>query len=98
MFVAYFAGLRLGLGLIVAIGAQNAFVLRQGLRREHVLATCAFCALADAGLIALGVGGFALASDRMPWLAPALRWGGDRLPAVVRRAGLPVGLARRGGA
>jgi len=76
MFVAYFAGLRLGLGLIVAIGAQNAFVLRQGLRREHVLATCAFCALADAALIALGVGGFALASDKIPWLAPTLRWGG----------------------
>ncbi|WP_126976113.1 LysE/ArgO family amino acid transporter [Frigidibacter oleivorans] len=76
MTAAYFAGFRLGLGLIVAIGAQNAFVLRQGLLRRHVFLTCAFCALADALLIALGVGGFALASGAMAWLAPALRWGG----------------------
>ena len=76
MFEAAFAGFRLGLGLILAIGAQNAFVLRQGLKREHVFATCLFCALSDAALIALGVSGFALASDAMPWLAPALRWGG----------------------
>lgn len=73
---AYFAGLRLGLGLILAIGAQNAFVLRQGLRREHVFATAAFCAASDAGLIALGVSGFALATGVMGWLAPLLRWGG----------------------
>ena len=48
---AVLAGLGLGLSLIVAIGAQNAFVLRQGLRREHVLAVVAICALADAALM-----------------------------------------------
>ena len=76
MYEAAFAGFRLGLGLILAIGAQNAFVLRQGLRREHVFATSLFCALSDAALITLGVSGFSLASSALPWLAPALRWGG----------------------
>ena len=52
------SGLGLGLSLIVVIGAQNAFVLRQGLRREHVFAVCAVCALSDAILIAAGVAGF----------------------------------------
>lgn len=74
--VAALAGFRLGLGLIVAIGAQNAFVLRQGLRREHVFAVALFCALSDAVLIALGVAGFAAVTARLPWLAEALRWGG----------------------
>ncbi|OWY01515.1 LysE/ArgO family amino acid transporter [Thioclava sp. IC9] len=73
---AFWAGLKLGLGLIVAIGAQNAFVLRQGLRREHVFAVALFCALSDAVLIAIGVSGFAAASTALPWLAEALRWGG----------------------
>jgi L-lysine exporter family protein LysE/ArgO len=73
---AYWAGLKLGLGLIVAIGAQNAFVLRQGVRREHVFAVALFCALSDSLLIALGVGGFAALSDAAPWVLPVLRWGG----------------------
>ncbi|MFJ2263857.1 LysE/ArgO family amino acid transporter [Streptomyces sp. NPDC087844] len=51
------AGFGTGLSLIVAIGAQNAFVLRQGVRREAVLAVVAICALSDAALITLGVGG-----------------------------------------
>jgi L-lysine exporter family protein LysE/ArgO len=76
MFEAAFAGFRLSLGLILAIGAQNAFVLRQGLRREHVFAVCLFCAVSDASLILAGVSGFAAASDAAPWLGPVLRWGG----------------------
>ncbi|WP_371618894.1 LysE/ArgO family amino acid transporter [Streptomyces sp. NBC_00454] len=51
------AGFGTGLSLIVAIGAQNAFVLRQGVRRHSVLAVVAICALSDAALIALGVAG-----------------------------------------
>ncbi len=51
----YMTGLSMGLGLIVAIGAQNAFVLRQGLKREHVLPVVLACALSDALLIALGL-------------------------------------------
>ncbi|MFF0043562.1 LysE/ArgO family amino acid transporter [Streptomyces mirabilis] len=51
------AGFGTGLTLIVAIGAQNAFVLRQGIRREAVLVVVGICAVSDALLIALGVGG-----------------------------------------
>ena len=51
------SGLGFGLSLIVAIGAQNAFVLRQGIRGEHIGAVVAICAISDALLIALGVGG-----------------------------------------
>ena len=53
--LAALAGLGLGLSLIVAIGAQNAFVLRQGLRLEHVGAVVAVCAASDAVLICAGV-------------------------------------------
>jgi L-lysine exporter family protein LysE/ArgO len=55
--LAAVAGFGTGLSLIVAIGAQNAFVLRQGIRRDGVLAVVAICALSDAALITLGVGG-----------------------------------------
>ena len=58
-FAVAVQGLALGFGLIVAIGAQNAFVLRQGLRREHVGAVVAFCTGADALLMAAGVAGLA---------------------------------------
>jgi L-lysine exporter family protein LysE/ArgO len=56
---AFITGLALSASLIIAIGAQNAFVLRQGLRREHVLAIVVFCALADFVLISVGVSGVA---------------------------------------
>ena len=73
---AFTHGLALSLGLIVAIGAQNAFVLRQGLRREHVGAVVLFCALADAVLIAAGVLGMARALGERPLLARALALAG----------------------
>ncbi len=57
MFAAAINGFLLGASLIIAIGAQNAFVLRQGLARSHVFLICLTCALSDAVLIALGVGG-----------------------------------------
>jgi L-lysine exporter family protein LysE/ArgO len=57
VLLAAMAGFGTGLSLIVAIGAQNAFVLRQGIRQDGVLAVVAICALSDAALIALGVGG-----------------------------------------
>jgi len=65
-------GLALSLGLIVAIGAQNAFVLRQGLRREHVGAVVVFCALSDAVLITAGVMGLGQALGDQPQLTRAL--------------------------
>ena len=73
---AFLSGLTLGLGLIVAIGAQNAFVLRQGLKREHVFWVCLVCALSDAVLIAAGVAGFGFIIERFPWLIEAMRYGG----------------------
>ena len=75
-------GLFLSLGLIVAIGAQNAFVLRQGLRREHVGSVVAFCAVADALLITAGVLGMAQALGERPGLARALALGGAAFLAV----------------
>lgn len=63
------AGFALAAGLIVAIGAQNAFVLRQGLRREHVGSVVLFCALADALLMTLGVLGAGRALAGEPRLA-----------------------------
>lgn len=74
--LAALAGLGLGLSLIVAIGAQNAYVLRQGLRREHVVAVIVICALSDLVLIGLGVGGAGLVFDTAPWLLPAVRFAG----------------------
>ena len=69
-------GLVLSFGLIVAIGAQNAFVLRQGLRREHVGSVVLFCAAADAVLITAGVFGMAQALADRPQLAQALALAG----------------------
>lgn len=71
---AFATGFGLGLSLILAIGAQNAFVLRQGLRRAHVLPVVLTCAISDAILIAVGVSGFGLLAERLPQLAPAMRW------------------------
>lgn len=75
-FAAFVQGLALGLGLIVAIGAQNAFVLRQGLRREHVGSVIAFCALTDALLIAAGVMGMAQALAESAGVARVLALAG----------------------
>src|SRR3954465_6145513 len=74
--IALLSGFLLGLSLILAIGAQNAFVLRQGLRGEHVFAVCAVCATSDAILIAAGVAGFGALVIAIPWLAPVMRFGG----------------------
>lgn len=76
MLLPVLSGLGFGLSLIVAIGAQNAFVLRQGLRREHVFAVVAICALSDAALIAVGVGGLGTLVQVAPWLLVVVRIGG----------------------
>ncbi|WP_281969213.1 LysE/ArgO family amino acid transporter [Roseovarius nanhaiticus] len=72
----FFTGMMMSLSLIVAIGAQNAFVLRQGLRGEHVLAVCLACAISDAILITVGVTSFRTVSEWLPWLEPVMRYGG----------------------
>ncbi|MCL6422231.1 LysE/ArgO family amino acid transporter [Brachybacterium sp. JHP9] len=91
-------GLLTGLSLIVAIGAQNVFVLRQGLRREHVLAVVTICALSDAVLIAAGVGGLGAVIRAVPWLVEVARWAGIAFLLVyaamaARRALRPTGEA-----
>jgi L-lysine exporter family protein LysE/ArgO len=73
---AAIAGLGLGLSLIVAIGAQNAFVLRQGLRRERVLVVVAICAASDAILIVVGVGGLGTVIQRAGWALVVVRIAG----------------------
>lgn len=65
-----------GVGLIVAIGPQNAYILRQGVRREGVAVVVAVCALADILLIALGTAGIGIVFDRAPWIIVLMRWGG----------------------
>ena len=85
-WAAAIAGLTLGLSLIVAIGAQNAFVLRQGIRREHVLVIVAICALSDITLMVLSIAGTGLVLDAVPWLMTVVRVGGAVfLAGVVER-------------
>ncbi|MFV0335310.1 MAG: LysE/ArgO family amino acid transporter [Tropicimonas sp.] len=76
MFDVFVQGFAVSFGLILALGAQNAFVLRQGLRREHVLGVVLTCALSDAGLTALGIYAFTSAAALLPGFLPAMRWGG----------------------
>ena len=73
---SFLSGYALSLSLILAIGAQNAFVLRQGLMRQHVLAVCLFCGLSDALLIGAGVAGFGALVAAVPSLETVMRWGG----------------------
>ena len=76
MWQSYSNGLLVAFGLIMAIGAQNAFVLAQSLRREHHLPAAALCVLCDAVLIAAGVFGLAALLAQSPLLLGIARWGG----------------------
>ena len=62
--------------LIIAIGAQNAFVIRQGLTKKHVILVVAICAISDALLIVLGVAGLGALIAGLPWLLEFIRWFG----------------------
>jgi len=74
--IAFSSGLASGLALIIAIGAQNAFVIRQGLQRQHVLTVVLFCAISDALLIAAGTAGLGKAIDSAPGVLEIVRWFG----------------------
>lgn len=74
MLASFTAGYATGLSLIAAIGAQNAFVLRQGLRREHVGPVVAACALSDALLILAGVTGMGAVETVLPGASTFMRW------------------------
>ncbi len=93
---AVLAGLGLGLSLIIAIGAQNVFVLRQGIRREHVIAVVIVCAVSDAVLIAAGIAGLGAVLEVVPWLIDVVRWAGAAFligygMLAARRAWRPPG-------
>ncbi|TQJ31206.1 LysE/ArgO family amino acid transporter [Microbacterium sp. SLBN-146] len=101
MLPSLVAGLGLGFSLIIAIGAQNLFVLRQGLRREHVLLVATICAVSDAVLIVLGVSGIGLVLQAVPWLVDVVRWAGAIFLVTygllaARRAWRPSGETLRG--
>jgi L-lysine exporter family protein LysE/ArgO len=74
--VPLLAGFATSLSLIVAIGAQNAFVLRQGLRREHVLPVVLTCALSDALLISGGIAGLGAVLTNSPFALTIAKYGG----------------------
>lgn len=76
LIVPSMGGFAAGASLIIAIGAQNAFVLRQGLRREHILAVVTICTLSDAILIVLGIGGVGMLVQSNPLALHVVRWMG----------------------
>lgn len=76
MWTALLHGFLVQMGLIMAIGPQNSFVLTQGLRRGHIGLICLICTLSDVILIALGVGGMAALLQATPAVGLALRYGG----------------------
>ncbi|CAM2785623.1 LysE/ArgO family amino acid transporter [Vibrio rarus] len=73
---AFVAGFSIGLSLILAIGAQNAFVIKQGLLRRHVFWVCLVCALSDAILISAGVAGFSIVVTAHPQVEVVARYAG----------------------
>ncbi len=73
---AFLPGFFTGLSLIIAIGAQNAFVIRQGLTKRYVFIVVAICTVIDASLIALGIGGLGAVISGLPWLLEVIRWFG----------------------
>ncbi|WP_072313886.1 LysE/ArgO family amino acid transporter [Agrococcus sp. Marseille-P2731] len=93
--VVLLSGFALCLGLILSIGAQNAVVLRQGLRREHVGIVVAVCVVSDAILQFVGVAGVATLVTAQPWLETLARWAGAAF--IVGFAVLSARRAIRGG-
>lgn len=93
-FPPFMSGFFLGASLIIAIGAQNAFVLRQGLLQKHVFVICLICAASDALLISLGVTGLGLLVEKLPWLISIITLAGAAFLFVygamaVKRVFLP---------
>ena len=76
MLHTYLQGFAIGLSLIVAIGAQNAFVLKQGLKKQAVFWVCFVCALSDSILVVLGITGFATVIQLYPELVDLAKWAG----------------------
>ena len=101
VLAALVRGFFIGASLIIAIGAQNAFVLERGLVRDHVFAVCLICALSDAALIAAGVAGLGTLTASVPRLIFAVTIGGAAFLLVyaalaLRRALRPAAILARG--
>lgn len=75
-FAAFTAGFSISISLIFAIGAQNAFVLKQGLKKQQVFLVCSICALSDVILITSGISGFHLIVDQYPSIEIVARYSG----------------------
>lgn len=73
---AWVSGAATGIGLFAVVGAQSAFILRQGIARNHIFAVIGTCALIDAAFILASVAGLRRLTDALPWLAGVLLWGG----------------------
>ncbi len=102
MWQSYFNGLLVTAGLIIAIGAQNAFVLAQSLRREHHIPVAALCILCDILLVSIGVFGLAAVLAENPVLLQITRWGGVGFllfygAIALRRAARPQALEQANG-
>lgn len=102
MLTPVLLGFGSGLSLIVAIGAQNAFVLQQGIRRSHVLPVVLICGLTDALLELLGIAGIGFVVERAPIVLEIIRWGGVVFLlwyawSAIRRAMRPEALVAGGG-
>ena len=95
MTAAFSAGFALSLSLILAIGAQNAFVLRQGIAGAHVFAICLVCSLSDAILFGVGVAGFSALAEAIPGFADIVRWFGAAM--LILYGGLSLRAALAGG-
>ena len=76
MYLTFLQGFALSITLIFAIGAQNAFILRQGLRGAHIFWVCLVCGVLDAVLILAGIIGFGALAQSLPWFETAMRYGG----------------------
>jgi L-lysine exporter family protein LysE/ArgO len=99
--IASVAGFFTGLSLIIAIGAQNAYVLRLGLMRHHVFAVVLFCAISDALLIIAGVAGLGAVIQQLPLLLEVFKYAGAAYLiwfgiAAIRRAMNPKTLEAKG--
>ncbi|WP_199904908.1 LysE/ArgO family amino acid transporter [Nocardioides sediminis] len=102
MLSIFLTGVLTGLALIVAVGAQNAFVLRQGIRGEHVLPVIVVCMLSDVVAITAGVAGFGVVLERWPAVLPVAQVGGGLYLLAfgvqsAMRAWRPVALDAEGG-
>ena len=73
---AWFSGAGIGIGLFAIVGAQSAFILRQGILRQHVIAVIATCAAIDAVFVFASVAGLKTLTASLPWLTTVLLWSG----------------------